>query len=115
MGLFRRREQTAEAEKVDEMSPTSNEPVARDTFDLVIIGGGPGGYGAALYGANAGLSIAIVERDKVGGTCLHRGCIPAKEFLETATVYRTVEGSKEFGIDTSGVSVDFSVSLDRKD
>ena len=63
-----------------------------DEFDIVVIGGGPGGYATALYGAAAGLSVAIVERDKVGGTCLHRGCIPAKEFLETAAVRRTVEG-----------------------
>jgi len=47
-------------------------------FDIVVIGGGPGGYATALYGASAGLSVAIVERDKVGGTCLHRGCVPAK-------------------------------------
>ncbi len=85
-----------------------------DEFDIVVIGGGPGGYATALYGAAAGLSVAIVERDKVGGTCLHRGCIPAKEFLETAAVYRTIEGSKEFGIGVSGVSVDFAVSQDRK-
>ena len=78
-----------------------------DEFDIVVIGGGPGGYATALYGAAAGLSVAIIERDKVGGTCLHRGCIPAKEFLETAAVYRTIEGSKEFGIETSGVSIDF--------
>ena len=68
-------------------------------FDVVIIGGGPGGYAAALYGAAAGLNIAIVERDKVGGTCLHRGCVPAKEFLETAHVRRTVEHSVDFGIE----------------
>jgi dihydrolipoyl dehydrogenase len=87
---------------------------AEDEFDIVVIGGGPGGYATALYGAAAGLSVAIVERDKVGGTCLHRGCIPAKEFLETAAVHRTVEGSKEFGIDVSGVSIDFARSQDRK-
>ena len=83
-------------------------------FDVVIIGGGPGGYAAALYGAAAGLNFAIVERDKVGGTCLHRGCVPAKEFLETAHVRRTVEHPSQFGIDTKDVTVDFSVSQARK-
>ena len=75
-----------------------------EEFDIVVIGGGPGGYATALYGAAAGLAVAIVERDKVGGTCLHRGCIPAKEFLKTAAVNRTIEASKEFGIDVSGVT-----------
>jgi dihydrolipoamide dehydrogenase len=83
-------------------------------FDVVVIGGGPGGYAAALYGAAAGLSVAVVEKDKVGGTCLHRGCIPAKEFLETATVFRTVAGAKEFGIQASQPSVDFGTSQARK-
>lgn len=83
-------------------------------FDVVIVGGGPGGYAAALYGAAAGLNVALVERDKVGGTCLHRGCVPAKEFLETAHVRRTIEHSSLFGINAEGVSVDFSVSQQRK-
>jgi dihydrolipoamide dehydrogenase len=87
---------------------------SEEEFDIVVIGGGPGGYATALYGAAAGLSVAIVERDKVGGTCLHRGCIPAKAFLETAAVRRTVEGSKEFGIDVSGVALDFARSQERK-
>ena len=87
---------------------------AEDDFDIVVIGGGPGGYATALYGAAAGLSVAIVERDKVGGTCLHRGCIPAKEFLETASVQRTIEGAKDFGFDIPGFTVDFSRSQDRK-
>src|SRR6266576_5791209 len=85
-----------------------------ERFDVVVIGGGPGGYAAALYGAAAGLSVAVVEKDKVGGTCLHRGCIPAKEFLETATVFRTVAGAKEFGIQASQPSVDFGTSQARK-
>jgi dihydrolipoamide dehydrogenase len=83
-------------------------------FDVVVIGGGPGGYAAALYGASAGLNIAIVERDKVGGTCLHRGCVPAKEFLETAHVRRTVGHASDFGINTQETDVDFSVSQNRK-
>ncbi len=87
---------------------------AEEEFDIVVIGGGPGGYATALYAAAAGLSVAIVERDKVGGTCLHRGCVPAKEFLETAAVQRTVNGAAEFGIAVTGSTLEFSVSQDRK-
>jgi dihydrolipoamide dehydrogenase len=84
-------------------------------FDVVVIGGGPGGYAAALYGAGAGLNIALIERNKVGGTCLHVGCIPAKELLETAATYRHVTGAKEFGIETGGSpSIDFGVTQTRK-
>ncbi|HVB91520.1 MAG TPA: dihydrolipoyl dehydrogenase [Acidimicrobiales bacterium] len=87
---------------------------AEDEFDIVVIGGGPGGYATALYGAAAGLSVAVVERDKVGGTCLHRGCVPAKEFLETAAVQRTVHGAGEFGIRVAASTLEFSVSQERK-
>jgi len=83
-------------------------------FDIVVLGGGPGGYAAALYASSAGLSVAVVEKDKVGGTCLHRGCIPAKEFLETASVYRTVAGATEFGVQAEQPVLDFSVSQARK-
>ena len=60
--------------------------VLADEFDIVVLGGGPAGYATALYGAAAGLNIALVEAERVGGTCLHRGCIPAKELLQTADV-----------------------------
>jgi dihydrolipoamide dehydrogenase len=85
-----------------------------EQFDVVIIGGGPGGYAAALYGANAGLRIAVVERDRIGGTCLHRGCIPAKEFLETASMYRGVAAAKEYGVLTEQPALDFAISQARK-
>jgi dihydrolipoamide dehydrogenase len=71
-------------------------------YDVVILGGGPGGYAAALYGASAGLNIAMVERDVVGGTCLNRGCIPAKALLQTAEVYRTATHAADFGIMPQG-------------
>ena len=85
-----------------------------DSFDLVVIGGGPGGYSAALYGASAGLKVAMVEKDALGGTCLNRGCIPAKAFLETAAVKRHVEHAADFGIDASAPSVNFAVTQARK-
>ncbi|MGH9055491.1 MAG: dihydrolipoyl dehydrogenase [Acidimicrobiales bacterium] len=93
---------------LEEVVPTAQQ------FDVVIIGGGPAGYAAALRGGLAGLNIAVVEKEKVGGTCLHRGCIPAKEFLETATVYRTVTGAKEFGIAVEPPSIEFAQSQARK-
>ena len=85
-----------------------------ENHDVVIIGGGPAGYAAALYGASAGLDIALVEKTKVGGTCLHVGCIPAKELLETASVRRAILGAATFGLTTDEPKLDFSVTQDRK-
>jgi dihydrolipoamide dehydrogenase len=85
-----------------------------ERFDVVVLGGGPGGYAAALYGASAGLRIAMIEEGRVGGTCLHRGCIPAKELLQTAEVLRTVRTAKEFGVEAGQPTLDLPTSLARK-
>ena len=85
-----------------------------EQFDLVVIGGGPGGYAAAFYGASAGLNVALIERDTIGGTCLNRGCIPAKAFLETAAVNRHVMHAADFGIKATATGVDFGVAQKRK-
>lgn len=83
-------------------------------FDVVVIGGGPGGYGSALYGAAAGLDVALVESRDIGGTCLNRGCIPAKELLQTAEIVRTVAGAGEFGVETATPSLDWPKAIDRQ-
>ncbi len=83
-------------------------------YDVAIVGGGPGGYGAALYAANAGLAVALIEQDRPGGTCLHRGCIPAKALLETAHVARTVAHAGKFGIGVKKGLIDFGQAQKRK-
>jgi dihydrolipoamide dehydrogenase len=88
--------------------------VLAEQFDVVVLGGGPAGYATALYGAAAGLDIALVEEGRVGGTCLHRGCIPAKELLQTAEVLRTIQRAPDFGIDAGVPSLDLFRSQARK-
>jgi len=92
----------------------SNASAAPETFDLVVVGGGPGGYAAAFYAASAGMSVALVEKDTIGGTCLNRGCIPAKAFLESAAVNRHVAHAAEFGINVGAGTVDFARVQTRK-
>ncbi len=83
-------------------------------YDVVIIGGGPGGYAAALYAHNFGLSTALVTKERVGGTCLLRGCIPAKTWLETAAVYSMIGRAGEFGVETSAPQLDWGAARARK-
>ncbi|MCX6517676.1 MAG: dihydrolipoyl dehydrogenase [Actinobacteria bacterium] len=85
-----------------------------DQFDLVVVGGGPGGYASAFYGASAGLNVALIEKDTLGGTCLNRGCIPAKAFLETAAARRHVQHARDFGISATLGETDFAIAQARK-
>jgi len=84
-------------------------------FDLVVLGGGTGGYVAAIRASQLGMNVAIVEKDKLGGTCLHRGCIPSKALLRSAEIFATLKESDKYGI--AGVqqaSVDFAKVQERK-
>ncbi len=83
-------------------------------YDIVIIGGGPGGYAAALYAHNFGLEVALIEKDRVGGTCLLRGCIPAKTWIESGSVFATVKDAAEFGVETSDPTFVWPTALERK-
>lgn len=83
-------------------------------YDLVILGGGTGGYVAAIRAAQLGLKAAIVEKDKLGGTCLHKGCIPSKALLKSAEVYRTAKEADQFGIMTEHPTINFSKVIERK-
>jgi dihydrolipoamide dehydrogenase len=82
--------------------------------DIVIVGGGPGGYAAALYAENFGLSVALIDKERPGGTCLLRGCIPAKQWLYIADVFTTVSHAAEFGVDAGQPTLDWEAALARK-
>jgi dihydrolipoamide dehydrogenase len=82
-------------------------------FDLIIIGGGPGGYVAAIRAAQLGLRVVVVERDKLGGICLNWGCIPSKSLLQNASVVETIQHASDFGVQIPSFSVDFSAAIAR--
>ncbi|WP_242423740.1 FAD-dependent oxidoreductase, partial [Frankia sp. EI5c] len=81
---------------------------AAGSADLVVLGGGSGGYAAALRAAELGLRVTLVEKDKLGGTCLHRGCIPTKALLHAAEVADTIAGSAGFGIQATLDGIDMA-------
>ncbi|EHD1702596.1 dihydrolipoyl dehydrogenase [Listeria monocytogenes] len=84
-------------------------------YDVVILGGGTGGYVAAIQAAKNGQKVAVVEKGKVGGTCLHRGCIPTKALLRSAEVLQTVKKASEFGISVEGTAgINFLQAQERK-
>ena len=94
--------------------PIYSGPVV-ERFDIAILGGGMGGYPAAIRAAQLGLSVVLVEEDKVGGTCLHRGCIPAKALLQSAALLDELRHAESFGVTTGDVQFDYAVAGRRRD
>ena len=84
-------------------------------FDLGIIGGGPAGYTAAFQARSKRLSVVLFEKDKVGGVCLNRGCIPTKAILHSAELYEEMKSATELGITAENLSFDYSKVVERKD
>ncbi len=84
-----------------------------DTFDIAVLGGGPGGYVAAIRSAQLGMKTALIESQHLGGICLNWGCIPTKALLRTAELYRNFEESEKFGITVSGLSFDIEKIVKR--
>src|SRR5213083_2406120 len=87
-------------------------PVANQ-FDVIILGGGPAGYVAAIRAAQLGMTVAVVERDKLGGVCVNIGCIPTKALLHSAYIARLLGESKEFGVEVTSVKTDYGVAMKR--
>lgn len=83
-------------------------------FDLVVLGGGTGGYVAAIRAAQLGMKVAVVEKDKLGGTCLHRGCIPSKALLRSAEVFATLKEGEKYGVLAENIGYDFAKVQARK-
>jgi dihydrolipoamide dehydrogenase len=89
--------------------------LADQQYDVVVIGSGPGGYVAGIRAGQLGLKVAVVEKDPfLGGTCLHRGCIPTKALLENADIWHKIQKAKDFGITVGDVSLDWSAVQTRK-
>ena len=86
-----------------------------DTFDVVVVGGGPGGYPAAIRAAQLGLKTALVEKERPGGVCLNWGCIPAKAMLRSAEVLETMRHGAEYGVLADNVRLDYSAVVKRKE
>jgi dihydrolipoamide dehydrogenase len=87
----------------------------QSAFDVVIVGGGPGGYPAAIRAAQYGLRVAVIEKERAGGVCLNWGCIPTKAMLRSAEVLETMQHSADFGILADNVRLDYPAVLKRKD
>src|SRR5437763_391329 len=87
--------------------------MAESTFDLIVVGGGPGGYVAAIRAAQLGMKVAIVEREHLGGICLNWGCIPTKALLRSAEIYRNMQHAASYGLSAGNISYDLAKVVER--
>ncbi len=87
--------------------------MSKISYDMIVIGAGPGGYVAAIRGAQLGLDVAIVEREHMGGICLNWGCIPTKAMLRSAEVFHLMQRAKEFGLSATGIDYDLDTVVQR--
>ncbi|HUV03849.1 MAG TPA: dihydrolipoyl dehydrogenase [Armatimonadota bacterium] len=110
------RVETEDRARLMEQVEAMMSQVSPTAADVIIIGGGPGGYVAAIRAAQLGGRVILVEKDELGGVCLNRGCIPTKVMLSSADVYDTIaRRSGEFGVNVGDVSLDYAKVLDRRD
>src|SRR6266542_4384497 len=89
------------------------ESSVANQFDVIILGGGPAGYVAAIRSAQLGMSTAVIEQDKLGGVCVNIGCIPTKALLHSAYVANLLREAKEFGVEAGAVKTDYGVAMQR--
>ncbi len=106
-GQYRRTNCVNSARESDDYQMSAND------YDVVFLGGGTGGYVAAIRASQLGLKAAVVEKDLVGGTCVHRGCIPAKSLLKAAEVASTVRKAAEFGVNPGEVTLNYAQAMRR--
>src|ERR671936_1064079 len=95
--------------------PVQSRRMPDEAFDVAVIGGGSAGYVGAIRGAQLGLKVAVIEKEKVGGTCLHRGCIPTKSFLHSSELAHQIHTAGVLGLKTDGLQVDWPAVIKRKE
>src|SRR5205823_4686591 len=111
-GLRNRRPSRQSAIRNPQSAIGRGAPLASQ-FDVIILGGGPAGYVAAIRSAQLGMSTAVIEKDKLGGVCVNIGCIPTKALLHSAYIARLLREAKEFGIEAGAVKTDYGVAMQR--
>ncbi|MGI6485285.1 MAG: FAD-dependent oxidoreductase [Tepidanaerobacteraceae bacterium] len=83
-------------------------------YNIAVIGGGPGGYVAAIYAARSKAKVALIEKDEIGGTCLNKGCIPTKALIQSAHIYDLIKKAKRFGVNAENVNINWEAMQQNK-